>query len=78
MHPYEVPASVKDHVVNRMGKLLAHDTIAAAHAALVVVDMQNYFCASGFPGEVPMSQSTAGVQCGSVIATPSHCSTYTC
>ena len=29
-------------------------------------------------GEVPMSQSTAGVQCGSVIATPSHCSTYTC
>jgi len=56
MHPYEVPASVKDRVVNRMGKLLAHDTIAAAHAALVVVDMQNYFCASGFPGEVPMSR----------------------
>jgi isochorismate hydrolase len=27
-----------------MGKLMAHDTIEAGRAALVVVDMQNYFC----------------------------------
>lgn len=43
MHNYVLPASVKDRVVSRMGKLLAHDTIEAGRTALVVVDMQNYF-----------------------------------
>jgi ureidoacrylate peracid hydrolase len=56
MHRYVVPASVKDRVVSRMGKLLAHDTIEASRTALVVVDMQNYFCAEGFPAEVPLSR----------------------
>jgi ureidoacrylate peracid hydrolase len=56
MHRYVVPASVKDRVVSRMGKLLAHDMIKAGRTALVVVDMQNYFCAQGFPAEVPLSR----------------------
>ena len=56
MHNYVVPASVKDRVVSRMGKLLAHDTIEADHTALIVVDMQNYFCAPGFPHEVPVAR----------------------
>lgn len=56
MHNYVMPASVKDRVVSRMGKLLAHDTIEAGRSALVVVDMQNYFCAPGFPHEVPMAR----------------------
>src|SRR6266852_9786761 len=56
MHRYVVPASVKDRVVSRMGRLLAHDTIEASRTALVVVDMQNYFCAEGFPAEVPLSR----------------------
>jgi len=56
MHRYVVPASVRDRVVSRMGKLLAHDTIEAGRTALVVVDMQNYFCAQGFPAEVPLSR----------------------
>ena len=56
MHRYVVPASVKDRVVSRMGRLLAHDTIEAGRTALVVVDMQNYFCAQGFPAEVPLSR----------------------
>ena len=56
MHNYVVPASVKDRVVSRMGKLLAHDTIEADHTALIVVDMQNYFCVRGFPHEVPTSR----------------------
>jgi uncharacterized membrane protein YfcA len=56
MHPYEAPASVKDRVVGRMGRLLAHDVIAANRTALVVVDMQNYFCAEGFPAEVPLAR----------------------
>ncbi len=56
MHNYVVPASVKDRVVSRMGKPLAHDTIEAGRSALVVVDMQNYFCAPGFPHEVPVAR----------------------
>ena len=38
MHKYSVPQSVEDSVVNRMGKLFAHDTIDPAHLALVVID----------------------------------------
>jgi ureidoacrylate peracid hydrolase len=59
MHNYVVPASVKDRVVSRMGKLLAHDTIEAGRTALLVVDMQNYFCAPGFPLEVPVAREIA-------------------
>ncbi len=53
MHPYTIPAAVKDRVIRRQGKLTSHDSINAAHTALVVVDMQNYFVAEGFPLEVP-------------------------
>jgi len=56
MHNYVPSASVKDRVVSRMGKLLAHDTIEAGHTALIVVDMQNYFCAPGFPHEIPVAR----------------------
>ena len=56
MHPYVIPALVKDRVIRRQGKLLSHDTIDAARTALVVVDMQNYFVAEGFPLEVPLSR----------------------
>jgi ureidoacrylate peracid hydrolase len=57
MHKYSAPQSVKDRVLRRQGKLLSHDTIEAGRAALVVVDMQNYFCAEGFPAEVPLSRA---------------------
>lgn len=57
MHRYVMPDSVKDRVLRRQGKLLSHDTIEAGRAALVVVDMQNYFCAEGFPAEVPLSRA---------------------
>jgi ureidoacrylate peracid hydrolase len=56
MHRYAIPAWVKERVLRRQGKLFAHETIEAARAALVVVDMQNYFCAQGFPAEVPLSR----------------------
>jgi ureidoacrylate peracid hydrolase len=36
---------------------MSHDTIAAGRAALVVIDMQNYFCAEGFPAEVPLARA---------------------
>jgi len=57
MHPYSMPAAVKDRVLRRQGKLASHDTIDAARTALVVVDMQNYFVAEGFPLEVPVARA---------------------
>jgi ureidoacrylate peracid hydrolase len=57
MHRYVLPEWVKERVLRRQGKLFANETIAAAHSALVVVDMQNYFCAEGFPAEVPLSRT---------------------
>jgi len=56
MHRYVVPESVKTRVLRRQGKLLSHESIEAGRAALVVVDMQNFFCAEGFPLEVPLSR----------------------
>ena len=56
MHPYTIPAEVKERVMRRQGKLPSHDTIDASRTALVVVDMQNYFVAEGFPLEVPAAR----------------------
>jgi ureidoacrylate peracid hydrolase len=56
VHPYTIPASVKDRVIRRQGKPASHDAIDAARTALIVVDMQNYFVAPGFPLEVPMAR----------------------
>jgi ureidoacrylate peracid hydrolase len=57
MHRYVMPDWVKERVLRRQGKLFANETIAAGRSALVVVDMQNYFCAQGFPAEVPLSRA---------------------
>jgi ureidoacrylate peracid hydrolase len=56
MHPYTIPAFIRERVIRRQGKLLSHDVIDAARTALVVVDMQNYFVAEGFPLEVPVAR----------------------
>src|SRR5713101_6875932 len=57
MHPYEIPAAVKERVVNRMGRLTVNETIDASRCAFIVIDMQTYFCAEGFPAEVPMART---------------------
>src|SRR5689334_14577349 len=57
MHRYVLPEWVKERVLRRQGRLFANETIEAARSALVVVDMQNYFCAEGFPAEVPLSRA---------------------
>ncbi len=54
MHRYVVSDAVKTRLLERQGKLASRDTIDAARAALVVVDMQNHFVAPGFPAEVPL------------------------
>lgn len=43
-------------MLRRQGTLLTHDEILAADTALVVVDIQNYFVAKGFPLEVPAAR----------------------
>jgi ureidoacrylate peracid hydrolase len=57
MHRYVVPEAVKERLLRRQGKLISHDTIEAGRTALVVVDMQNFFVAKGFPLEVPLSRT---------------------
>jgi ureidoacrylate peracid hydrolase len=57
MHRYCVPEWVKQRVLSRQGKPFANEAITAGRSALVVVDMQNYFCAEGFPAEVPLSRA---------------------
>ncbi|MGP0001319.1 MAG: isochorismatase family protein [Acetobacteraceae bacterium] len=56
MHDYVVPDSVRSRALRRQGKLVSHDTIDAARSALIVIDMQNYFVAEGFPLEVPVAR----------------------
>lgn len=56
MHHYAIPESVRNRVLRGQGKLVSHETIAAARSALVVIDMQNYFVAEGFPLEVPVAR----------------------
>lgn len=56
MHPYSVPDHVRQRVLQRKGRLLSLDAVDCARAALVVVDMQNYFVAPGFPSEIPAAR----------------------
>jgi ureidoacrylate peracid hydrolase len=56
MHPTQFPAHVVDRIVERRGRLHGFESIDAATTALVVVDMQNVFCAPGAAVEVPMAR----------------------
>lgn len=56
MHNYVVSDSLRARVLRRQGKFVSHETIDAARSALVVIDMQNYFVAKGFPLEVPVAR----------------------
>ena len=56
MHPTQLPAHVIDRVVFRRGRLHGFETIEPRKTALVVVDMQNVFCAKGAAVEVPAAR----------------------
>jgi ureidoacrylate peracid hydrolase len=56
VHPYFVPDHVRKRVLQRKGRQFSLEAIECARAALVVVDMQNYFVAPGFPSEVPAAR----------------------
>ena len=57
MHKYVVPDSIRARVLKLQGKPFALDRIDAARTALVVVDMQNYYMAEGFPNEAPVARA---------------------
>jgi len=56
MHPTQLPAHVVDRVVFRRGRLHGFESIEPRKTALVVVDMQNVFCAKGAAVEVPAAR----------------------
>ena len=56
MHPTELPSYVVDRIVVRRGRLHGFEQVDSAKTALVVVDMQNVFCAPGAAVEVPTAR----------------------
>jgi ureidoacrylate peracid hydrolase len=57
MHPHDLPAHVIDRIVARRGRLHGFDRVDPQRTALIVVDMQNVFCAEGAAVEVPMARA---------------------
>src|SRR5688572_327055 len=56
MHPTQLPSHVIDRIVFRRGRLHGFERVDGARTALVVVDMQNVFCAEGAAVEVPTAR----------------------
>lgn len=57
MHPTGIRQTIIDRVIARRGRLHWFDRIEPARTALLVIDMQQTFCAPGSPAEVPQSRS---------------------
>jgi ureidoacrylate peracid hydrolase len=56
MHSVTVRQDIIDRVLQRRGRYHLFDRLDPARTALVVIDMQNTFCAPGSPAEVPASR----------------------
>jgi ureidoacrylate peracid hydrolase len=56
MHQIALSQAARDRMTARTGKLHPFDAIDPRQTALVVIDMQNYFCQPGQQGEVPASR----------------------
>ncbi|HEX4408195.1 MAG TPA: isochorismatase family cysteine hydrolase [Xanthobacteraceae bacterium] len=56
MHKIALSEAALKRMTGRTGKLHPFDEIDPRKAALVVIDMQNYFCKQGHQGEVPASR----------------------
>lgn len=57
MHPTALPQEIIDRVRARRGRLHPFDRLSPKRTALVVIDMQNAFCAPGGAIEVPVARS---------------------
>jgi ureidoacrylate peracid hydrolase len=60
MQTYAIQDWVRSRILRRRATLFAHQYIAAPRSALVVIDMQNYFCAPGQPSETPAAREIVG------------------
>jgi ureidoacrylate peracid hydrolase len=56
MPSVSIRQEIVDRVLQRRGRYHLFDRLDPAHTALVVIDMQNTFCAPGSPAEVPASR----------------------
>src|SRR4029079_4367462 len=56
MHPVTVRKEIADRVLQRRGRYHLFDRLDPARTALIVIDMQNTFCAPGGPAEVASSR----------------------
>jgi ureidoacrylate peracid hydrolase len=56
MHSSQVRQEIIDRVMARRGRVNLYEKIVPSKTALVVIDMQNTFCAPGAPAEVPSSR----------------------
>ena len=56
MHEVGISEEIKTRLTARRGRYHLYDSIAAEKTALVIIDMQNAFCAPGAPAEVPASR----------------------
>ena len=59
MHQVSIRPHIVERVIARRGKLRWFDTLDPARTALVVIDMQETFCAQGSPAEVPGARAIA-------------------
>lgn len=60
MHRSELPPHVVERVIARRGRLHGFETLDPRRTALVVIDMQNVFCAPGAAVEVPVAREIVG------------------
>ncbi|MFZ0610473.1 MAG: cysteine hydrolase family protein, partial [Xanthobacteraceae bacterium] len=56
MHKITISEAARARMAARTGKAHPFDEIDPRKCALVVIDMQNYFCKPGHQGEVPASR----------------------
>ncbi|WP_233575045.1 isochorismatase family protein [Pusillimonas sp. NJUB218] len=56
MHQINIRPEIIERVMKRRGRIHMHPSIDPAKTALVVIDMQNTFCAEGSPAEVAASR----------------------
>jgi nicotinamidase-related amidase len=57
MHDYTPSAAARQQATERSGKDWIHEKLNGTRTALIVVDMQNYYCQPGFQGETPVARS---------------------
>src|SRR5271156_5051730 len=56
MHKIALSKAALDRVTTRLGRLHPFDVVDPRRAALLVIDMQNYFVKTGDGGEVPLAR----------------------